>query len=70
MHRFHVWHSRNHIHNHSRASRIFPARGRIVRNCLNVAEPDIVAAIADGADLAALQATLKCGTEQELAGIN
>ncbi len=39
------------------------ARGRIVCNCLNVAEPDIVAAIAGGADLAALQATLKCGTE-------
>jgi assimilatory nitrate reductase catalytic subunit len=38
-------------------------RGRIVCNCLNVAEPDIVAAIVDGADLAALQATLKCGTE-------
>ncbi|WP_310447754.1 molybdopterin-dependent oxidoreductase [Thiobacillus sp.] len=38
-------------------------RGRIVCNCLDVAEPDIVAAIAAGADLAALQATLKCGTE-------
>ncbi|MBN8778522.1 nitrate reductase [Thiobacillus sp.] len=38
-------------------------RGRIVCNCLNVAEPDIVAAITSGADLAALQATLKCGTE-------
>jgi assimilatory nitrate reductase catalytic subunit len=38
-------------------------RGRIVCNCLNVAEPDIVAAIIAGADLAALQATLKCGTE-------
>jgi len=38
-------------------------RGRIVCNCLNVAEPDIVAAIAAGADLAALQGTLKCGTE-------
>ena len=38
-------------------------RGRVVCNCLNVAEPDIVAAIAGGADLAALQATLKCGTE-------
>lgn len=38
-------------------------RGRIVCNCLNVAEPDIVAAIAGGADLAALQDTLKCGTE-------
>ena len=38
-------------------------RGRIVCNCLNVAEPDIAAAIAAGADLAVLQATLKCGTE-------
>ncbi len=38
-------------------------RGRIVCNCLNVAEPDIVAAIAGGADLATLQGTLKCGTE-------
>ncbi len=38
-------------------------RGRVVCNCLNVAEPDIVAAIAGGADLAALQFTLKCGTE-------
>ena len=38
-------------------------RGRILCNCLDVAEPDIVAAIAAGADLAALQATLKCGTE-------
>jgi assimilatory nitrate reductase catalytic subunit len=38
-------------------------RGRIVCNCLNVAEPDIVAAIAAGADLAALQGSLKCGTE-------
>ncbi len=38
-------------------------RGRVVCNCLNVAEPDIVAAIAAGADLAALQATLKCGSE-------
>lgn len=38
-------------------------RGRIVCNCLNVAEPDIVAAIAGGADLATLQDALKCGTE-------
>jgi assimilatory nitrate reductase catalytic subunit len=38
-------------------------RGRVVCNCLNVAEPDIVAAIAAGADLAALQSNLKCGTE-------
>lgn len=38
-------------------------RGRVVCNCLNVTEPDILAAIAQGADLAALQNTLKCGTE-------
>jgi assimilatory nitrate reductase catalytic subunit len=38
-------------------------RGRIVCNCFNVAEPEIVAAIAAGADLAALQGALKCGTE-------
>ncbi|MDP3586015.1 MAG: molybdopterin-dependent oxidoreductase [Thiobacillus sp.] len=38
-------------------------RGRIVCNCWNVAEPDILAAITAGADLATLQATLKCGTE-------
>lgn len=38
-------------------------RGRIVCNCLDVGEADIVAAIAAGADLAALQSALKCGTE-------
>jgi assimilatory nitrate reductase catalytic subunit len=38
-------------------------RGRIVCNCLNVAEPDILATIATGVDLETLQATLKCGTE-------
>lgn len=38
-------------------------RGRVICNCLNVTEPDIVAAITAGADLAALQATLKCGSE-------
>jgi assimilatory nitrate reductase catalytic subunit len=38
-------------------------RGRIICNCLNVAETDILAAIADGADLPTLQATLHCGTE-------
>ncbi|WP_296752729.1 nitrate reductase [Thiobacillus sp.] len=38
-------------------------RGRIVCNCLNVAEPAIAAAIAAGAGLAALQSNLKCGTE-------
>ncbi len=39
------------------------SRGRVVCNCLNVSEPEIVAAITGGADLAALQSTLKCGTE-------
>lgn len=38
------------------------SRGRIVCNCLDVAEPDIVEAIAGGADLDTLQATLRCGT--------
>ncbi|MBZ0069406.1 MAG: molybdopterin-dependent oxidoreductase [Thiobacillus sp.] len=38
-------------------------RGPIVCNCLNVARDDIVTAVAAGADLAALQASLKCGTE-------
>jgi len=39
-----------------------PSRGRVVCNCLNVAERDIRAAVAGGADLATLQETLKCGT--------
>jgi assimilatory nitrate reductase catalytic subunit len=39
------------------------ARGRVVCNCVDVAERDIRAAAAQGADLATLQATLKCGTE-------
>ncbi|MEW5893095.1 MAG: molybdopterin-dependent oxidoreductase [Pseudomonadota bacterium] len=39
------------------------APGRIVCNCRNVAESAIRAAIAEGADLAALQAGLRCGTE-------
>lgn len=39
-----------------------PSRGRIVCNCHNVAEADIRTAIAQGADLDALQQTLKCGT--------
>lgn len=38
-------------------------RGRVVCNCRNVAEGAIVAAVAAGADLAALRASLKCGTE-------
>lgn len=37
-------------------------RGRIVCNCLNVTEPDILAAVASGADLPTLQQSLKCGT--------
>ncbi len=39
-----------------------PGRGRIICNCLNVAEPDIRTAIAGGAGLAELQAKLHCGT--------
>ena len=38
------------------------SRGRIICNCLDVAEPDIAHAIAGGADLDALQTTLRCGT--------
>ena len=37
-------------------------RGRIVCNCLNVSENEIVAAIGAGADFDALQAQLACGT--------
>nr|HQV09489.1 (2Fe-2S)-binding protein [Thauera sp.] len=37
-------------------------RGRIVCNCLNVAESDIRSGIAAGEGLAALQQRLKCGT--------
>ena len=39
------------------------ARGRIVCNCLDVAESNIMAELAKGADFAQLQAILKCGTE-------
>ncbi len=39
------------------------SRGRIVCNCVDVAEQDIRAEIARGADFAGLQASLKCGTE-------
>ena len=39
------------------------SRGRIVCACLNVAESEIRAEIAQGADLPALQGKLKCGTE-------
>ncbi|MCQ9373486.1 molybdopterin-dependent oxidoreductase [Methyloversatilis sp. XJ19-13] len=37
-------------------------RGRIVCNCLDVAEPDIARAIDAGADLLSLQQSLRCGT--------
>jgi assimilatory nitrate reductase (NADH) alpha subunit apoprotein (EC 1.7.1.1) len=39
------------------------SRGRIVCNCLNVSETQILAAITRDTDLVALQASLKCGTE-------
>lgn len=38
------------------------AQGRIVCNCLNVSEKEIRTAIADGAGLEDLQASLRCGT--------
>jgi len=38
-------------------------RGKVVCNCLDVAENDIVETIQSGADLATLQNKLKCGTE-------
>ncbi|TSA50275.1 MAG: nitrate reductase [Nitrosomonadales bacterium] len=38
-------------------------RGRIVCNCLDVSENEIRAFLAEGTDLAVLQAKLKCGTE-------
>ena len=38
------------------------SRGRVVCNCLGVAEGDIAAAVARGAGFEALQAELKCGT--------
>jgi len=37
-------------------------RGRVICNCLNVAESEIRPLVAAGADLATLQAKLKCGT--------
>ncbi|MHB1352544.1 MAG: (2Fe-2S)-binding protein, partial [Thiobacillus sp.] len=42
-----------------------PVRGRVICNCFDVAEAEIVAAAAAGAgaDLGALQSALKCGTE-------
>ncbi|MFO1318710.1 MAG: molybdopterin-dependent oxidoreductase [Burkholderiales bacterium] len=39
-----------------------PSRGRVVCNCLNVAERDIAAELRAGADFAGLQARLRCGT--------
>ena len=38
------------------------SRGRIVCNCFDVSEAEIRAAVGRGADLPALQRTLKCGT--------
>jgi assimilatory nitrate reductase catalytic subunit len=38
------------------------SRGRIVCNCFDVSETDIRAAVGRGADLPALQRSLKCGT--------
>jgi assimilatory nitrate reductase catalytic subunit len=40
-----------------------PARGRIVCNCLDVAEGEVIAAVASGAGLGQLQERLRCGTE-------
>ncbi len=39
-----------------------PLRGRIVCNCLDVAEPDIRRRLADGVTLEQIQMELKCGT--------
>ena len=39
-----------------------PVRSRIVCNCFDVAESEIVADLASGLDLAAVQAKRKCGT--------
>jgi assimilatory nitrate reductase catalytic subunit len=38
-------------------------RGKIVCNCKNVSEQEILAALKRGADLTYLQTELKCGTE-------
>lgn len=40
-----------------------PSRGKIVCNCLDVAENEIIDTINRGADLITLQSKLKCGTE-------
>jgi assimilatory nitrate reductase catalytic subunit len=39
------------------------SRGRIICNCLDIAENDIIDTIQLGADLITLQNKLKCGTE-------
>jgi assimilatory nitrate reductase catalytic subunit len=39
------------------------SRGRIVCNCLDVAEAEIQRALKQGADFDGLQATLRCGTQ-------
>ncbi len=39
------------------------SRGRIICNCLDVSENEIIENIAIGADLLTLQAKLKCGTQ-------
>jgi assimilatory nitrate reductase catalytic subunit len=38
-------------------------RGRIICNCVDVSETEIVAAVRQGCDLNGLQSTLKCGTQ-------
>jgi assimilatory nitrate reductase catalytic subunit len=40
-----------------------PGRGKIVCNCLDVSENEIIDAVSRGADLITLQNKLKCGTE-------
>lgn len=40
-----------------------PGRGRIICNCLDVSEQEIMQALQQGTDLACLQSRLKCGTE-------
>lgn len=40
-----------------------PGRGKVVCNCLNVSENEIIDAVSRGADLITLQNKLKCGTE-------
>lgn len=41
---------------------VAPATGRIVCNCFGVSENQVKEQLAAGADLAAVQAKLKCGT--------